>query len=51
MTHLALHATGQARKRRLMPRQAPPDRFLAEIETWIRGEYPEMVRTTATRTS
>lgn len=51
MTHLALLATGQAPKRRLPPRQLPPDRFLAEVETWIRAEYPEAVRTTETRTA
>jgi len=51
MTHLALHATGQAPKRRLIPRQLPPDRFLAEVETWIRAEYPDAVRTTETRTA
>ncbi|HET9346664.1 MAG TPA: hypothetical protein VFO05_13285 [Candidatus Limnocylindrales bacterium] len=49
MTHLALHATGQAPRRRLLPRQSP-DRFLAEVETWIRAEYPDVVRGTATRT-
>src|SRR4029453_6033520 len=51
MTHLALRATGQAPKRRLIPRQLPPDRFLAEVETWIRAEYPDAVRTTETRTA
>ena len=50
MTHLALHATGIVPKRRLIPRQ-PPDRLLAEIETWIRAEYPDAVRTTETRTA
>jgi hypothetical protein len=50
MTHLALHATGQAPKRRLIPRQIPADRFLADVETWIRAEYPDVVRTTATGT-
>ena len=51
MTHLALHATGQAPRRRLLPlpRQSS-DRFLAEVETWIRAEYPDVVRGTATRT-
>jgi hypothetical protein len=51
MTHLALLATGQAPKRRLIPRQLPPDRLLAEVETWIRAEYPDAVRTTETRTA
>jgi hypothetical protein len=51
MTNLALLATGQAPKRRLIPRQLPPDRLLAEIETWIRAEYPDAVRTTETRTA
>jgi hypothetical protein len=50
MTHLALLATGIVPKRRLIPRQAP-DRLLAEIETWIRTEYPDAVRTTETRTA
>jgi hypothetical protein len=49
MTHLALHATGQAPRRRLMPRHSS-DRFLADVETWIRAEYPDVVRGTATRT-
>ena len=51
MTHLALHATGQVPKRRLIPRQTSPDRFLADVEAWIRLEYPDAVRTTATRTA
>jgi hypothetical protein len=51
MTLSALHAIGQAPKRRLIPRQLPADRLLAEIETWIRGEYPDAVRSTATRTT
>jgi hypothetical protein len=50
MTHLALHSTGQIPKRRLVPRQPPADRFLADVETWIRAEYPEVVRATWTRT-
>jgi hypothetical protein len=49
MTHLALHATGQAPRRRLMPRQSS-DRFLGDVETWVRAEYPDVVRGTATRT-
>jgi hypothetical protein len=51
MTTLALHATGQAPKRRLIPRQVPADRFLGDVETWIRAEYPDTVRTTSTRTA
>jgi hypothetical protein len=51
MTHLALYATGQAPKRRLIPRQVPADRFLADVEAWIRLEYPDAVRTTETGTA
>jgi hypothetical protein len=51
MTNLALLATGLVPKRRLIPRQLPPDRLLAEIETWIRVEYPDAIRTTQTRTA
>jgi hypothetical protein len=50
MTHFALDATGQVPKRRLLPRHAP-DRFLADVETWIRAEYPDVVRGTARRTT
>ena len=34
------------------PAHAPRDldRFLADVETWVRAEYPEVVRGTATRT-
>ena len=49
MTHLALHATGQAPRRRLMPRVTPT----GSSPTSRRGsgpEYPEVVRGTATRT-
>jgi hypothetical protein len=51
MTHLALHATGQVPKRRLLPRQVPADRFLADVEAWIRAEYPDVVRATETGTT
>ncbi|HEX5012972.1 MAG TPA: hypothetical protein VFV72_02350 [Candidatus Limnocylindrales bacterium] len=51
MTHLALHATGQFPKRRLIPRGTSPDRFLADVEAWVRLEYPDAVRRTETGTA
>jgi hypothetical protein len=51
MAQLNLTLTGRAAKRGLIPRQPPADRLIAEIETWLRLEYPEVVRSTRTRTS
>jgi hypothetical protein len=39
---------GQAAKRGLIPRIPSADRLLADIETWLREEYPDMVRAIAT---
>ena len=50
MSQLAIHVVGHAAKRGLIPRQLPADRLLAEIETWLRTEYPDAVRRTRTRT-
>jgi hypothetical protein len=49
MSQLAIHVVGQAAKRGLIPRQLPADRLLAEIESWLRAEYPDAVRATRTR--
>ena len=35
---------GQAAKRGLIPRIPSADRLLADIETWLREEYPDQVR-------
>ena len=51
MAQLTLNASGHASKRGLIPRQPPADRLLAEIETWLRIEFPDAVRSTRTRTS
>ena len=51
MTPLTLTVTGRASRRGLIPRQPPADRLIAEIETWLRLEYPDLVRSTRTRTS
>ena len=41
---LAIQVSGQAAKRGLIPRMPPADRLLADIETWLKAEYPEVVR-------
>ncbi|MDP9483741.1 MAG: hypothetical protein M3P84_11040 [Chloroflexota bacterium] len=46
-----LTVTGRASKRGLIPRQPPADRVIAEVESWLRLEYPDLVRSTRTRTS
>jgi hypothetical protein len=51
MSQLSFQLAGQASKRGLIPRQPAPDRLLADIETWLRAEYPDVVRSTRTRTS
>ena len=50
MSQLALHVVGHASKRGLIPRQPPADRVLSDIETWLRLQYPDVVRSTRTRT-
>ena len=51
MAPLTLTVTGRASKRGLIPRQPPADRLIAAIEAWLRLEYPDLVRSTRTRTS
>jgi hypothetical protein len=51
MTPLTLTVAGRASRRGLIPRQPPPDRLIAEIEAWLRLEYPDLVRSTRTRSS
>jgi hypothetical protein len=51
MAPLTLSVTGHASKRGLIPRQPPADRLIAGIEAWLRLEYPDLVRSTRTRTS
>jgi hypothetical protein len=51
MSQLAIHVVGHAAKRGLIPRQLPADRLLAEVETWLRAEYPDAVRSTRTRSA
>ena len=51
MAQLTLSAIGHATKRGLIPRLLPADRLLAEMEAWLRVEYPDAVRSTRTRTS
>ncbi len=51
MTPLTLTVTGRASKRGLIPRQPPADRLIAGIEAWVRVEYPDLVRSTRTRSS
>ena len=46
-----LTVTGRASKRGLIPRQPPADRLIAGIESWLRLEYPDIVRSSRTRTS
>ncbi len=50
MERLAVHAVGQASKRGLIPRLPAGERLLADVETWLRAEYPEAVRWTRCRT-
>ena len=50
MSQLAIHVVGHAAKRGLIPRQPPADRVLADIETWLHREYPDVVRSARTRT-
>ena len=51
MAPLTLTVTGRASKRGLIPRQPPADRLIADIETWLRLEYSDLVRSSRTRTS
>jgi hypothetical protein len=51
MQPLSLNLAGRASKRGLIPRQPPADRLIAGIETWLRLEYPDIVRSSRTRTS
>jgi hypothetical protein len=51
MAPLTLTVTGRASKRGLIPRQPPADRLIAGIETWLRLEYTDLVRSSRTRTS
>ena len=51
MAPLIFTAAGRASKRGLIPRQPPADRVIAGIETWLRLEFPDIVRSTRTRTS
>ncbi|HET9456753.1 MAG TPA: hypothetical protein VFO78_05395 [Candidatus Limnocylindrales bacterium] len=51
MSQLTLHVVGHAQKRGLLPRLPAADRLLADIELWLRSEYPDAVRTTRTRTA
>lgn len=46
---LAIQVSGQAAKRGLIPRLPPADRLLADIETWLSAEYPEIVRSSRHR--
>ena len=51
MAPLTLTFPGRASKRGLIPRQPPADRLIAGVEAWLRIEYPDLVRSTRTRTS
>lgn len=51
MSELPLEVVGHTSKRGLLLRQPAPERLLDEIDTWLRAEYPEVVRSTRTRTS
>lgn len=51
MSQLTLHVVGHASKRGLIPRQPAADRLLADVEAWLRLEYPDAIRSTRTRTS
>jgi hypothetical protein len=46
---LAVHVSGQAAKRGLIPRVPPADRLLADIEAWLGTEYPDIVRSSRRR--
>lgn len=51
MSQLTLHVVGQAAKRGLIPRLPAADRLLADVETWLRTEYADAIRSTRTRTA
>ncbi len=51
MPPLTLTVTGRASKRGLIPRQPPADRLILGVEAWLRLQYPDLVRSTRTRTS
>ena len=40
---------GQAARRGLIPRMPPGDRLLADVETWLKAEYADQVRSTSVR--
>lgn len=44
---VAIHAFGQAGRRGLALRIPAPDRLLQDVETWLRAEYPDVVRSVA----
>lgn len=45
---LAIRAEGRVAKRGLVPRLPAPDRFLADVEAWIRGDYADTIRSIRT---
>ena len=49
MSQPSLHVVGHVARRGLIPRQPPAERVLADIEGWLRAEYPDVVRSTRTR--
>jgi len=47
---LAVQVAGHASKRGLIPRLPTGERLLADAETWLRREYPDIVRSTRRHT-
>ncbi len=45
----SIQLDGQASRRGLIPRMPPGDRLLTDIETWVRADYADQVRTTTRR--
>jgi hypothetical protein len=48
---LAVQVIGQASKRGIIPRVPSAERLLADIEQWVVAEYPEIVRSSGSRTT
>lgn len=46
---LELHVIGQASKRGLIPRTPAPERLLADMDEWLRREYPDELRSSDLR--
>ena len=47
---LAAHVAGQASRRGLIPRVPTADRLLADVETWLTANHPDLIRSTGRST-